>query len=1143
MTVGELSPQNPYGMPSLTESRSTSWRCMVMMLVRDHRLLRIWIVSAIIAFCGAFALAQPIGKPGTVPTDAGSLPPADVLTSPAPPPSAPIPSKPTSTGTATTTKPASGGDIVMAPEIPDYHLTHVHIDASVGTDRVNLVAIIELIINRGEGWHRVPLRLGSAHVTEREYTGEGGESPDVSPRATDEGLVWLFKGIGRHQMKIHAWVPLKPAATGGQFQLSLPRLPPQFEARVHVTIPDPNAVVRSTKTLTVLDVNRGEKETTIEASVVGSQLVLNWQTPTVAGETISLVQSWFHLKPAAEHLSLVVEQNFELQQSTADSLLVRLPADFKLIQLSGQNYRSHEFVLDRPNWVKVSFANDNIGRLQLRWVLERDFAPNAQTLVIEGFQVEGAIREEGLIRVDEFENLRVVPRPADSPLVHRIGVNQVRALGSGVPLVAYEYLKQPFRLALDIQPTVPYFLIDPKLHLHFEPDATELTVQTTIRIERGAISELKYLWPDWLQKGWRVQSVNAEGESIGPVAYDATSQPGTLRLWWPSPTSQDAVLTVVFRRMNSTIKAEEDAFRASMQLPAPQASELEPTELTVDATDQLSFQLTTLDDRPLMGVTPESTDATGSTVFPTQQLQRRFRLDDPAQKFRVHLQSHQRELRAVTEIAISDTGESRLSVQQNIEVNVTYGRLRQLEFALPAPLMEHIPDWAVTQAITVSDQGRKLALQNGSAPNFVRVDLGEDRIGTFSVQVNYAFPIPEDRQTRDLDLPIVALNNIPYSRAECLIDTLETLQVRASTADWEALQTSPSQARWINGLRGGQVTTIPLTVGPQLADSSQQYVVNAVQVRTIFSADGSAESWAEFQLDSPPARVLIQFPAKTKFKERAFLLDGRPLPPSAITQRSGSLEEVTITLPPKTAGQPRLAVRYRTILDRPFGLTNQIRLPLPVFPKSVWVDETIWEMQLPEGQHLFTYPDLLPQIHWVRHLLFWYREPTTTYLTERAGRSSNEIPPEFRFTNQPFNTFYAFRGFGPVQNIEFRIMNRSLILLLGAGFTLLVGFVFWRVPASRNVFSLIVLSFVFAVASLWYVEPILLLLQPAILGVLLALIATIIDSKKNPKVVDQSNHSSLLSRKSEVAKEDQSSQSMLTRIYRPVSAAKPRGSE
>ncbi len=1106
-------------------------------LLRSSRCLCRLLAVMFLLFA-TIAQAQPNGKS----LDEGSGLPPGALSTPGPPPSAPLSPVPR-TAPATpvvpaVTPPGATSVSTVTPEIPDYHLTQVHLDAKVSADRVNLVATIDLMINRGEGWHRVPLRLGAAHVTQREYQGDGSDSPDVSPRATDEGLVWLFKGVGRHQLKLHAWIPLKPATSGGQFQLSLPRLPPQFEARVRVEIPDPNAIVRSTKMLTVLDVVRGEKTTTIDASVLGSQLQFVWQIPSVVGETISLVQSWFHLKPTTEHLSLLVEQNFELQQTTAESLLVKLPADFRLTQVSGQNFRSYEMVPDRPDWVRVNFINDNAGRLQLRWVLERDFTPQAQTIQLEGFHVEGAIREEGLIRIDEFENLRLVPRQAESTLVHRTGVNLVRSLGSGVPLIAYEYLKQPFKLTFDLQPTAPYFVVDPTVSLRFEPEAMELTIRSAIRLERGVISELKLNWPDWLKRGWRIQSVNAEGESVGQVAYDATSQPGVLRLWWPNPLTQDAVISVVFRRAYSTGPGEEQAFRSSLQLPVPQASEVGPMELRVTAADQLSVDLSAQDGIPLVPVPPQANVKAGASAEgQTAGGARLYRLEDSDQKLQVQIQSHQREISAVTEISVEDGGSSRLAVEQKIDLHVAYGRIRTLELALPSALMEFIPDWAVTQGIQVTENGRKLPLQAGSAPNFIRIDLGEDRIGSIELFVSYAYPIPDERGTVNVDLPVVALNNIPFSRAECLIESLETMQVRPGQSEWESLQTSPKQARWINPLRSGPLISIPLTIGHQLADLSQQYVVQSLQVRTIFSSEGTAESWAEFQLDHPPGRVLIQFPPATWFKEQAFLLDGEPLPASAISRRSSDSEEVTITLPAKLSTHPRLSVRYRTTLDRPLGLTNRIQLPLPTFPKSVWVDKTIWEMQLPQDQHLFTYPELVPQIQWVRNFVFWHRRATSAYLAERAEMNTPDVPQEFQFQD---GTFFAFRGFGPVQKIEFQTMNRSLILLLGAGLTLLVGFVFWRLPATRNVFSLIVISFAFAVAGLWYVEPILLLLQPAALGVLLALTATIVDSTSRSRGVDQSSHSSPILRSASKSPDDDSRRSAATRLYRPLSASKPK---
>lgn len=1070
---------------------------------------------------------DPAGKVGTTPTPSAT--PA------APPASAPAAGSGSSV-------PVVISPSEVATEIPEYHLTQVQLDAEVVADRVNLVATVEVMINRGENWHRVPLRMSGLHVFRREYQGPGEEAADISPKSVDEGLVWLFKGLGKHQLKLHAWIPLKRTVAGGQFQLSLPNLPAQFEAQLHVKIPDGSVIVRSGKNLTVLDVKRSPQETRVDASVIGNLLVFSWQTPVAGGETVSLVQSWLHLKPSAEHLSLVVEQNIELQQTTTDSLVISLPPGFRLVQLSGQHYRSHEILSDRPNRVRVQFANDNLGRLTLNWGFERELSPNGGLLQIEGFHVEGAVREEGVIRIDEFDNLLMVPHPAESQLVHSVGVNQVRALGTGVPLAAYEYLRQPYRLVFEVQPSVPYFSVEPVNTLRFLNDAVELTIQCRARFERGAISELKFSWPDWMQKNWRVVSVDADTNRTGPLSYDVTSQPGIIRLWWPNPLGRregDATFTVVFRRsFMEGIPAQVD-----LTLPTPQSSETDPTLLKLESADQLSVELFTEDSMPIQRL-PESSEtvdgkeAKGTSV-PDPPV-RSYRFEKPSEPIVARIQTHEREIRAQTQVEIKEVTSGKLRIDQQIQLDVKYGRLRMLELVIPPRLKSYIPDSALTQGLEITWQGKKLPLLPGENGNSLQADLGAERTGQLNIQVAYSFPVPEDQATRDIELPILAVKDQPYQRAECLIDAVEAVQVRSGIADWEALQTSPSSARWINSLKSGTITEIPLTLGRKLADSSQQFVVDQVQVRTIFSADGIAESWAEFQLERPQSRLVVDFPLGTEFKENAFLVDGQPLTTPPTIRKTGDFEEVTLELPHQSPSRPLVTVRYRTPLPAPFGLTNLVTLPLPRFKGSVWVDETIWEMQLPQGNHLFTYPDLVSQFHWKRHLLIWYRESTPAYVQERAMHTISQVPPEFRFEQRKY---YAFRGFGPIAQVSFRSMNRSLILLIGAGFALLLGFIYWNLPATRNIFSLVVICFLFAAASLYYAEPMLLLLQPALFGVFLALAANVIDSSAQKRQPDRSQMR--IERAPPTPpqmpvepKSDSALRSMSTRIYRPVQAGK-----
>ena len=74
-------------------------------------------------------------------------------------------------------------------------------------------------------------------------------------------------------------------------------------------------------------------------------------------------------------------------------------------------------------------------------------------------------------------------------------------------------------------------------------------------------------------------------------------------------------------------------------------------------------------------------------------------------------------------------------------------------------------------------------------------------------------------------------------------------------------------------------------------------------------------------------------------------------------------------------------------------------------------------------------------------------------------------------------------------------MTRSLVVLVGAGMTLALGFLFWNLPIARNMLAMLLLAFGVSILSLWFLEPIQLLLQSALLGAVLALLATLIDVK------------------------------------------------
>ncbi|HEV8001826.1 MAG TPA: hypothetical protein VGP63_18210, partial [Planctomycetaceae bacterium] len=90
---------------------------------------------------------------------------------------------------------------------------------------------------------------------------------------------------------------------------------------------------------------------------------------------------------------------------------------------------------------------------------------------------------------------------------------------------------------------------------------------------------------------------------------------------------------------------------------------------------------------------------------------------------------------------------------------------------------------------------------------------------------------------------------------------------------------------------------------------------------------------------------------------------------------------------------------------------------------------------------------------------------------------------------------YAFSRFGAARTIVVGSMAGSFVIFVGAGLSLLAAFLLLRVRATRSLLTLFVFAFAVAFACLWYAEAVRLLLQPALLGFLLALGAAAVDAR------------------------------------------------
>lgn len=961
--------------------------------------------------------------------------------------------------------------------VPEFHIHRVVIDGRVVNDRVEFVATIHIAVNRGEGWHQVPIRMSQAHITGIEYAGAGEEIPDVTNKVSDEGQRWQIRGLGQHQLKLTGWVPLKQNLALTQLQLSLPPLLPGFEAEVQLEIPNPDVVLRPGNNVYLLDVKRNEATTQVVSTVSGNRLELGWSIPASTGATVAAVGSRFHLKPTSTRLTLLADQTIEFYQQVTRELQVQPPSHFQLVEISGPHYRSH--TIDEEGQVNIQLSQDVKGEIKLHWVFESPFIEN-EPIIIDGLAFKGAIREEGLIRIDELDGYLLIPATEQSELVHRASVSDVRDFGVGVPLTAYAFYKQPFNLVMSTSPTASYEILTPTYQLTVGEKSQQLRVDARVSVQRGQVSSMAFSMPPESLEGWEFEEATISPPSANPVRTEFDPVLGQGTCTWSTPLRTSFHLLLSFRRNRQLANDLE------CSLPSFRADRTAESIIALRAEDQLDLESWNIPDKLRLDIHSQDVKSRlTELVNGDEELIAVSRVVPDQRDVKLTLSRHEKTMTCDTLVQVVDVQSGDISIRQKIDLDVKYGRVSDFALSLPTELTRLFPDYALSEAIDVSVDGESLSTFFNESQ--VTAVLPQPVKGQATIVIDYAFPI-DVKQATFINLPIVALLNQEFQSIQCEVLPVESVRLRAGDG-WEPIRSS----LWV-AQPGKRVESVPVEVNLQLADSAQQYVVERAWARTHFFQDGRSETWVEYVFNNNPERVVLLFSDRVDLNQLGFKFDGNELDSSSLQRRSGDREELTVVLPESRSEHPTLTMTFRSSKGQPFMVSEHHDVFLPEFPSSVWVNESIWEVQLPSGHHLFTSPLLEPQFKWVRDRFFWVRKPTDEF-QEQQAIVEQSMPPEFLVdhVNQ-----YSFRGFGTVPKVRFQTMNRSMILLIGAGLTLLLGFVFWRAPSTRNVFSLLVLTFCVAVASLWFMEPILLLLQPAALGVMLALVATMFDKFRAP---------------------------------------------
>src|SRR5690606_15374980 len=213
---------------------------------------------------------------------------------------------------------------------------------------------------------------------------------------------------------------------------------------------------------------------------------------------------------------------------------------------------------------------------------------------------------------------------------------------------------------------------------------------------------------------------------------------------------------------------------------------------------------------------------------------------------------------------------------------------------------------------------------------------------------------------------------------------------------------------------------------------------------------------------------------------------GRVITSEMIKQQNGRLAEIPLE---SDQGPAVLSVGYHHNARSPVGIASTTRFETPRFGSDVQIERTLWRTTLPESHHLYSMPDGYEAgFRWGLHHGLWSRQIDERFqrLGEWLGAEPAAIGPEFENGHQ-----YAFTRTGAAQPLIVTSVSRSLVVLIGAGAAIVLGYAFASGLIPRRRRTLIAVGSILLV--LWAIFPnqVHLFLQPALFGLALVGAATL----------------------------------------------------
>ncbi len=998
-------------------------------------------------------------------------------------------------------------------ETPEFNLIDLSLRGEVKGGRALLTVTVNVKIKRENEFVLVPLRMNNAILLKspkhKPPVNGGDVWKDNENDDPKDGHRWWFKGKGIHRLTF----PISVLVHTRRIQLPLPS--PRAAASVlKLRVPISRIAVRSPEGSSYT-VNSLGSVSKIEMHGLGHLLDLTWQpVPSEIPFKLQLqVDTLILVDLTTELIVLEATQTIRAQQGSTKQFSVRLPMGFELNNIEGEQYQKHDIDDDNSNRVIVHLKDRMASRTEeppvtLKWTLQSEFPQQNAGLVLTGFEVEDALHQRGYLAINAVDGYRVSKRRTPEGSISRVGISKLRdypelrtLIADGQISRAYQFLQQPFQLVLDLQKIEPYFTVEPHLFLKLSQNQADLEAHFRFYVFRGTLREIKLAWPSWQEEKW-----------VLPKSDD----PNLVRQIVPNPNDAAAGLTVrlvekktrvngVFEvriKTRRPINPDDQPFQ--LTLPSAAASNRKSPILVVASAENVTVdEFVHLERDALRPLSVSSLPK--PTNFPEEFRKLVpdgiLRIASSQLTFEVKATVHKQRIRANT-IVSAKLENAQIVVNQRFLYNVAYVPLLQVRLLIPNalrnPIHFSLEDNSEATTSLIPDF-TQLEVESSREALF---NLDKARLSEFEILARFTVDVPKELVpgTKISEkIPLIRSSDISLESSNFELPDTEPVMVSVTESAWTKQIRVDDTELWIAD--GGQ-QSIPLTFEHSLKPVTQDFAIVKAAIRTNATQRGPAQSHAFYLIEGNVKTLVVTFQHNIQTNVLPnFWWDGIRLGRDEIVDidrgefRLDVANLKTNVEYSQPADRHRLMIEFSSKRALSFDWTHEHNLSAPQFPSNVRIAQTIWEVVLPFNQYLLTNPrELTPQYYWRRNGFFFSRVLNPAYKNLIGWVFSNTQSVADEIVDRPKGNAYQFGCFGPTGTLGFRSMNQQLIVILGSGLALIVGFVLLKLPATRHVLTFLSLGFVVAIVSLWYAESVQLLVQPALLGLILAVVAAFIDN-------------------------------------------------